>query len=306
MHDTIGFDLVGMVVDDLVVCGAEPLFLTDYIASAGSSPSGSPRSSRASPRRCVAGRLRAGRRRDRRAPRAARRPTSTTSPAPRPASSRPTRCSARTGSAPATCVIAMASSGLHSNGYSLVRHVLLDTGRLVARPPRRRARPHARRGAARADPDLRQGLPRRWPTRDRDPRDVPRHRRRPRRQPRAGAAGRARRPRSTASTWTPQPVFDLVRRVGRRRPATTSSATLNCGVGMVALTAPDDADRGDRACSPAHGIRAWVAGEVAAADGRRRRPGRAGRASTPAGDRARRRRRAKCAGRVCGNSHRSR
>src|SRR5690625_1221319 len=32
IHDTIGFDLVGMLVDDLVVCGAEPLFLTDYIA----------------------------------------------------------------------------------------------------------------------------------------------------------------------------------------------------------------------------------------------------------------------------------
>ena len=32
MHDTIGFDLVGMVVDDIVVCGAEPLFMTDYIA----------------------------------------------------------------------------------------------------------------------------------------------------------------------------------------------------------------------------------------------------------------------------------
>ncbi|MBA2559785.1 MAG: phosphoribosylformylglycinamidine cyclo-ligase, partial [Propionibacteriales bacterium] len=31
-HDTIGFDLVGMLVDDLVVCGAEPLFMTDYIA----------------------------------------------------------------------------------------------------------------------------------------------------------------------------------------------------------------------------------------------------------------------------------
>jgi phosphoribosylformylglycinamidine cyclo-ligase len=29
--DTIGLDLVGMVVDDLVVCGAEPLFMTDYI-----------------------------------------------------------------------------------------------------------------------------------------------------------------------------------------------------------------------------------------------------------------------------------
>lgn len=32
-HDTIGFDLVGMVVDDIVVCGAEPLYMTDYIAT---------------------------------------------------------------------------------------------------------------------------------------------------------------------------------------------------------------------------------------------------------------------------------
>src|SRR5260370_27019838 len=31
-YDTIGLDLVGMVVDDLAVCGAEPLFMTDYLA----------------------------------------------------------------------------------------------------------------------------------------------------------------------------------------------------------------------------------------------------------------------------------
>src|SRR3954470_18780373 len=31
-HDTIGLDLVAMVVDDVVVCGATPLVMTDYIA----------------------------------------------------------------------------------------------------------------------------------------------------------------------------------------------------------------------------------------------------------------------------------
>src|SRR5262245_56981162 len=31
VHHTIGIDLVAMVVDDLVVCGAEPLFLQDHI-----------------------------------------------------------------------------------------------------------------------------------------------------------------------------------------------------------------------------------------------------------------------------------
>src|SRR5690625_4836627 len=41
IHDTIGFDLVGMVVDDIVVCGAKPLVMTDYIATGKVFPSAS-------------------------------------------------------------------------------------------------------------------------------------------------------------------------------------------------------------------------------------------------------------------------
>ena len=96
-----------MVVDDLVVCGAEPLFMTDYIAIGKVVPERVAAIVAGHRRGLPAGRLRPRRRRDGRAPGAARRRTSTTSPAPGPAWSRRTRCSARTASGRATSLVAM-------------------------------------------------------------------------------------------------------------------------------------------------------------------------------------------------------
>ena len=82
------------------------------------------------------------------------------------------------------------------------------------------------------------------------------------------------------ATWTPAPVFDLVRQVGDV-PLDDLERTLNCGVGMVALVAPDDADEAVRVLAE-HDVRAWVAGEVTADAGGRCRPRRvASRLVTP-------------------------
>ena len=158
-------------------------------------------------------RLRAGRRRDRGAPRAARARTSTTWPAPAPASSRPTGCSARTGSAPATCWSRWRPAACtptatrwcgtccsSAAGWQLDRHVD-ELGRA------------ARRGAARADPDLRPRLPGADRRRSRCTRSAT--------SPAAGWPptwpGCCRRTLTRdvdRATWSPAPVFGLVGDVG--------------------------------------------------------------------------------------------
>ena len=265
VHDTIGFDLVGMVVDDLVVCGAEPLFMTDYIATGRVVPERIAAIVKGIAEACVeAGCALVG-----------------GETAEHPGLLGPDEydvAGATTGVVeadellgpgrvrPGDVVLAMASSGLHSNGYSLVRHVLLAQAGWALRPRRPRARPHPRRGAARADPDLRQGLPRpgRPATADRHAMSHVTG---------GGLAANLARvlpAELTATldraTWTPAPVFDLVRRVGDV-PQPDLETTLNCGVGMVALLDPDDVDAAI-ALLAEHGVRAWVAGEVTAASGR--------------------------------------
>ncbi|HCA88376.1 MAG TPA: phosphoribosylformylglycinamidine cyclo-ligase, partial [Streptomyces sp.] len=125
VYDTIGHDLVGMVVDDLVVCGAEPLFMTDYICVGKVHPERVAAIVKGIAEGCVlAGCALVG-----------------GETAEHPGLLGPDDfdvAGAGTGVVEADrllgadlirtgdAVIAMASSGLHSNGYSLVRHVLFD------------------------------------------------------------------------------------------------------------------------------------------------------------------------------------
>jgi phosphoribosylformylglycinamidine cyclo-ligase len=62
------------------------------------------------------------------------------------------------------------------------------------------------------------------------------------------------------STWTPAPVFGLVRRLGAV-PLDDLERTLNLGVGMVAIVAAEGADAAVRRLA-ARGVPAWVLGEV--------------------------------------------
>jgi phosphoribosylformylglycinamidine cyclo-ligase len=159
---------------------------------------------------------------------------------------------------PGDVVLAMASSGLHSNGYSLVRHVLLDQagwaldrqvdelgrtlGEELLEPTRiytKACLALAAETGVHAMAHITGG----------------------------GLAGNLARvmPEELSatidrSTWAPSPIFDVVRRVGAVSQDDLES-TLNCGVGMVALLPADDVDRAV-ATLRRFGVDAWAAGEV--------------------------------------------
>jgi phosphoribosylformylglycinamidine cyclo-ligase len=265
VHDTIGFDLVGMVVDDLVVCGAEPLFMTDYIATGRVVPERIAAIVKGIADACVeAGCALAG-----------------GETAEHPGLLAPDEydvAGAATGVVegdrllgparvrPGDAVVAMASSGLHSNGYSLVRHVLLgeqglgwsldrhvpELGRTLGEELLEPTRVYAKACLAAAATNAVHAMA-----------HV------------TGGGLAANLARSlpeelTATlergTWTPGPVFDLVRTAGGVG-VEDLEATLNCGVGMVAVVAPEGVDAVLGVLAE-QGVRSWVAGEVmpAAAD----------------------------------------
>ncbi|RLV47777.1 phosphoribosylformylglycinamidine cyclo-ligase [Nocardioides mangrovicus] len=256
-HDTIGFDLVGMLVDDLVVCGAEPLFLTDYIATGRVVPERIAAIVKGIAEACLeAGCALIG-------GETAEHPGLLGVDEYDVAGS--TTGVVEAGSLlgpglvrPGDVVVAMASSGLHSNGYSLVRHVLLDRGGFeleqhveelgrslgeelleptriyakacldLARNTRTHAMSHITGGGLAAN--LERVLP------------------------------EAVRVVLDRSTWELPAVFDLVRRAGDVA-VDDLERTLNCGVGMVAIC-PDADSEAVLATLAAHGVDAWVAGEV--------------------------------------------
>jgi phosphoribosylformylglycinamidine cyclo-ligase len=257
VYDTIGHDLVAMVMDDIVVCGAEPLFMTDYICVGKVHPERVAAIVKGIAQGCVlAGCALVG-----------------GETAEHPGLLGPDDfdvAGAGTGVVEADrllgaeriregdALIAMASSGLHSNGYSLVRHVLLDRAKLgldqhvedlgrslgeeLLEPTKiysldclallRTAEVHAfshvtggglAANLARVIPDHLHAVVDR-------------------------------------STWTPAPVFDLVGRTGDVERLELEK-TLNMGVGMIAVVPEQSVDVALAALAD-RDVDAWVAGEI--------------------------------------------
>ena len=145
-----------MCVNDLLAQGAEPLFFLDYFACGKLDVETARDGGRRHRRGLPAGRLRADRRRDGRDAGHVRRRATTTSPAlPSARWSGARSCRAPT-SPSGDVLIGLPSSGVHSNGYSLVRRLVAEEKLGLGRAGAVRSGDHAGRSPAGADAHLRE------------------------------------------------------------------------------------------------------------------------------------------------------
>ncbi|WP_144792341.1 phosphoribosylformylglycinamidine cyclo-ligase [Corynebacterium singulare] len=260
-HDTIGIDLVAMCVDDLVVCGAEPLFLQDYIAVGEVVPEKIADIVKGIAEGCVqAGAALLG-------GETAEHPgvmgkdeydVSATAVGVVEADELlgPDKVS------DGDVLIAMKSSGLHSNGYSLARYVLLeqaglpldgymeDLGRTLGEELLEPTRIYAKDCLALTSEcsvstfchvtggGLAGNLERVIPE---------------------GLTAEVSR-----STWTPGQIFKTISSVGKVA-LEEMEKTFNMGVGMIAVVAPEDRERALAMMAARH-VEAWELGTVRSAN----------------------------------------
>lgn len=267
IHDTVGIDLVAMVTDDLVACGAEPLFLQDYIACGKVVPeriaaivSGIAEGCRQAGCSLVGGETaeHGG----------VMKPDdydlAATAVGVVEADSVLSADSVQAGDV----VIAMGSSGLHSNGFSMVRHVLLTMAEMPLDAP-----------VADYDDDRTLGEILLTPTRiytldclqliaETDVRVLAHI-------TGGGFAGNLVRvlpPGADAvvdrATWQVPPIFDLIAARGQVE-RDEMERTFNMGVGMVAVVAADEADRALALLTARH-IPSWACGEIVTGTGEAR------------------------------------
>jgi phosphoribosylformylglycinamidine cyclo-ligase len=161
-------------------------------------------------------------------------------------------------------LVAMASSGLHSNGYSLVRAVLASAGWQLDREVPELGRPL---GAELLEPTRVYAAD----VLDLVGADLDVHALS--HVTGGGLAANLARvlppgllARVDRATWTPAPIFSLVGGLGSV-PRDDLERTLNMGVGMVAVVPAESADRVVRRLG-GRGLPAWVAGSVTQDDGR--------------------------------------
>ncbi|MFC9976780.1 phosphoribosylformylglycinamidine cyclo-ligase [Spirillospora sp. NPDC127200] len=256
VYGTVGHDLVGMVLDDLVVCGAEPLFMTDYIACGKVVPERIADIVGGIAEACaLAGAALVG-----------------GETAEHPGLLGPDEfdiAGAGTGVVEADAllgpervrsgdvVLAMASSGIHSNGYSLVRHILKTSGLTLESEPAELARPLGEElltptriyakdclalmetGGVHAFAHITGG---------------------------GLAANLARSLPGTVdavlnrSSWEVPPLFEVLRAHGEV-PQAEMDKTFNLGVGMAAIVSAETADESLRLLT-GRGVPAWVLGEI--------------------------------------------